>query len=139
MRECMSRRKRKTTQREAPHPIDVIAGRNLNIARKLAGYTQQRLADEVGLTFQQIQKYETAKNRISLSRAWEFSSILGISFAAFIDGTDDNPEGDQMNGLAFNGWLALYARARATKQLCEITAIATRIVQLCESTGRESS
>ncbi|MHC2424239.1 transcriptional regulator with XRE-family HTH domain [Bradyrhizobium elkanii] len=135
----MSGRKRKETPREAPHPIDVIAGRNLYIARNLAGFTQQHLASEVGLTFQQIQKYENGKNRMSLSRAWQFASILGISFSALIDGADDMPMGSRMSGPRFNEWLTLYARARETGQLREITAIARRIVQLCEPSARETS
>jgi transcriptional regulator with XRE-family HTH domain len=123
---------------EGPHPVDVIAGRNLYVARKLAGYTQQHLADEVGLTFQQIQKYERGTNRMSLSRAWQFASILGISFSALIDGADMSAD-EQMTGPRFNEWLALYARARETGQLHEITAVAGRIVQLCELAARESS
>lgn len=139
MRERMSGRKRRARSGEGPHPVDVIAGRNLHIARKLAGYTQQRLADEVGLTFQQTQKYERGTNRISISRAWEFASILGISFSALIDGADDMPTDRRMTGPRFNEWLTLYARARETGQLREITAIAGRIVELCEPTGRTSS
>jgi transcriptional regulator with XRE-family HTH domain len=134
----MSGRKRRARPGEGPHPVDVIAGRNLHIARKLAGYTQQRLADEVGLTFQQIQKYENGKNRMSLSRAWQFASVLGISFSALIDGADMSAD-EQMTGPRFNEWLALYARARETGRLREITAIAGSIVQLCELTARESS
>lgn len=135
----MSGRKRKEKPREAPHPIDVIAGRNLYIARNLAGFTQQRLASEVGLTFQQIQKYERGTNRMSISRAWEFASILGISISAFIDGADDIPASGQMSGPNFNEWLTLYARAQETGQLREIATIARRIVQLCELSARESS
>ncbi|OJU24016.1 MAG: hypothetical protein BGN91_11240 [Nitrobacter sp. 62-13] len=132
MRECMSGRKSNARSGEAPHPVDVIAGRNLHIARTLAGYTQQRLADEVGLTFQQIQKYENAKSRMSISRAWQFSQLLGISFSAFVEGADDKPIDWAMSGPEFNEWLSLYVRARKTDQLPEITAVASRIVKLCE-------
>jgi transcriptional regulator with XRE-family HTH domain len=139
MRECMSERKRRTKLSDAPHPVDVIAGRNLHIARTLAGYTQQRLGAEVGLTFQQIQKYENAKNRMSVSRAWEFSKLLGIGFSAFVEGADDIPTGWAMSGAEFNEWLTLYVRARNAGQLREITAIAGRIVELCELAAREPS
>jgi transcriptional regulator with XRE-family HTH domain len=132
----MSERKRRT---KVSHPVDVIAGRNLHIARTLAGYTQQRLGDEVGLSFQQIQKYENAKNRMSISRAWEFSSILGVSFSAFVDDADDMPTHRTMSGPQFNEWLALYATARDTGQLSAITVIARRIVELCKPAAREAS
>lgn len=135
----MSKRKRRVISGEGPHPVDVIAGRNLHIARNLAGYTQQRLAEEVGLTFQQIQKYENAKNRMSISRAWQFASILGISFSALVDGADDMPTGSSMSGPHFNEWLTLYARARETGRLREIIALAGRIVQLCELPTRKPS
>lgn len=135
----MSERTRRARSGEGPHPVDVIAGRNLNIARTLAGYSQQRLGAEVGLSFQQIQKYENGKNRMSISRAWEFARILGISFSALVDGADDVPAGSKMSGPRFNEWLALYARARATGRLREITAIAGRVVQLYELATRESS
>lgn len=139
MRECMSGRKRRTISGEGPHPVDVIAGRNLHIARTLAGYTQQRLGAEAGLTFQQIQKYENAKNRMSISRAWQFAKILGIGFSALIDGADDTPADSTMHGPQFNEWLTLYIRARKTGLLPEIAAIAGRIVELCELPAREPS
>jgi transcriptional regulator with XRE-family HTH domain len=135
----MSGRKSKARSGEAPHPVDVIAGRNLHIARTLAGYTQQRLGAEVGLTFQQIQKYENAKNRMSISRAWEFSKLLGIGFSAFVEGADDMPTDSAMSGPQLNEWLTLYARVRKVGQLREITEIAARIVELCERSGREPS
>lgn len=139
MRECMSGRKRRARSGEGPHPVDVIAGRNLHIARTLAGYSQQRLGAEVGISFQQIQKYERGANRMSISRAWQFASILGISFSALVDGADDMPTGSSMSGPHFNEWLTLYARARETERLREIIALAGRIVQLCElPTGKAS-
>ncbi|MBZ9944502.1 helix-turn-helix domain-containing protein [Mesorhizobium sp. BR1-1-13] len=139
LRECMSERKRRARSGASPHPVDVIAGRNLNIARKLAGYSQQRLGAEVGLTFQQIQKYENGKNRMSVSRAWEFASILGISFSALVDGADDMTTGSGMTGPRFTEWLTLYTRAQATGRLREIAAVAGHIVQLCELSAPESS
>jgi len=135
----MSERKSRAKSAEGPHPVDVIAGRNLHIARTLAGYTQQRLGDEVGLTFQQIQKYENGKNRMSISRAWQFASILGIGFSAFVDGVEDLPADRTMHSPLFNEWLTLYARARRLGQLREITAIAGRIVEFCELTKQEHS
>ena len=71
---------RKETQRPnkgSPQSIDVVAGRNLRLLRGLRGYSQERLGDEVGLTFQQIKKYENATNRIALSRAYECIHLKG--------------------------------------------------------------
>lgn len=137
MRECMSGRKSRARSGEAPHPVDVIAGRNLHIARRLAGYTQQRLGAEVGLTFQQIQKYENAKNRMSISRAWQFAKILGIGFSTFVDGVGDLPTDRIMHGPQFNEWLTLYGRARQIGQVRQLTTIVAQVLDLCETT-RES-
>ncbi|WP_321576398.1 hypothetical protein [Bradyrhizobium barranii] len=93
----------------------------------------------MGLTFQQIQKYENATNRMALSRAWQFAKILRISFSSFIDGADDMPTDSGMTGPRFIEWLTLYRRARDTGRLREITAVVGRVVQLCELTARESS
>jgi transcriptional regulator with XRE-family HTH domain len=59
-----------------PHPIDVIVGVNLRRLRRRAGLSQTDLGALVGVTFQQIQKYENGKNRISASRLWECARVL---------------------------------------------------------------
>ena len=69
--------------REGPHPVDVLVGRRLCLRRKLLGLTQRDLAAATGLTFQQVQKYETAANRISASRLHDFARILGVPVCYF--------------------------------------------------------
>ena len=66
-----------------PHPIDVIVGKNLRTYRQLAKLSQSDLGDSLGVTFQQIQKYENASNRISASRLWRLSKILHIPIQDF--------------------------------------------------------
>jgi DNA-binding XRE family transcriptional regulator len=58
-RECMGRARKSRTNQRSPQATDVIAGRNLRILRGIRGYSQEELGDEVGVSFQQIQKYET--------------------------------------------------------------------------------
>ena len=70
-------------RRLCPHPMDIRAGRNLRMARIAARVSQEALAAAVGITFQQIQKYERGANRMSLSRAWQFSQVLGIPVGTF--------------------------------------------------------
>ncbi len=69
-----------------PHPIDVNVGQKLRIRRSLAGVSQDQLGKAVGLTFQQIQKYERGANRISCSRLWEFSQLLDVKISWFFSG-----------------------------------------------------
>ncbi|HSF91781.1 MAG TPA: helix-turn-helix transcriptional regulator [Paracoccaceae bacterium] len=71
------------------HPIDIHVGQRVRQARLLAGITQQQLAAETGVTFQQIQKYEKGLNRISASRLYQFSEILRVNIEDFFSGYDD--------------------------------------------------
>ncbi len=72
-----------------PNPVDVHVGSRLRLRRTLMGVSQEKLGDSVGLTFQQIQKYERGANRIGCSRAYEFSQVLGVPVSFFFD---DMPE-----------------------------------------------
>ncbi len=69
-----------------PNPIDIHVGSRVRLRRTLLGMSQERLADAVGLTFQQIQKYERGTNRIGSSRLYEFAQVLDIPVSFFFDG-----------------------------------------------------
>lgn len=71
--------------------VDVYVGRRLKLRRSLIGMTQDRLGQAVGLTFQQIQKYEKGANRIGASRLYEFSHLLGVSPGYFFEGIGNQP------------------------------------------------
>jgi transcriptional regulator with XRE-family HTH domain len=60
------------------HPVDIHVGVRLRQRRNLVGLSQTKLSDSVGLTFQQIQKYENGTNRISSSRLYEFAKVLNV-------------------------------------------------------------
>lgn len=66
-----------------PDKVDVHVGRRLRIARKEAGVSQTKLAEALGITFQQVQKYEHAKNRISPSRLAAAAATLGKTIGWF--------------------------------------------------------
>jgi len=67
------------------HPIDIHVGVRLRQRRALLGMSQSALADAVGLTFQQIQKYERGSNRTGSSRIYEFSKVLNVPISYFFD------------------------------------------------------
>ncbi|MBP7710541.1 MAG: helix-turn-helix transcriptional regulator [Rickettsiales bacterium] len=69
-------------------PIDVHIAAKLREIRLVAGLTQEKLGELVGITFQQVQKYEKAKNRICASRLFEFSQILERPLEAFFEGLE---------------------------------------------------
>jgi transcriptional regulator with XRE-family HTH domain len=73
-----------------PNPVDIYVGAKLRTRRSLIGMSQEKLAEAAGIKFQQIQKYETGKNRISASRLYEFAKTLGVSVSYFFEGYNKN-------------------------------------------------
>ncbi|WP_135079064.1 helix-turn-helix domain-containing protein [Terasakiella sp. SH-1] len=68
-----------------PHPVDVHVGQRVKLRRTLAGMTQGQLGETIGLTFQQIQKYERGANRISASKIWDLSNRMDVPVSYFFD------------------------------------------------------
>jgi transcriptional regulator with XRE-family HTH domain len=73
----------------APNPIDVHVGGRVRLRRTLLGMSQEKLGEMIGLTFQQVQKYERGANRISCSRLFDLSRVLDVPVSFFYD---DMPE-----------------------------------------------
>jgi len=71
------------------HPVDVHVGKRIRHRRWLIGMTQQQLAEQVGIKFQQIQKYETGANRVSASRLWDISDALEVPVSFFFEGLQE--------------------------------------------------
>ena len=63
---------------EGPHPIDIHVGARLRLRRTLLGLSQEKLGEAVGITFQQLQKYERGANRISASRLYHLALVLDV-------------------------------------------------------------
>jgi transcriptional regulator with XRE-family HTH domain len=72
-----------------PHSVDVHVGRQLKNVRTLRRLSQTDVARSLGVSFQQIQKYEIGSNRIAASRLYELSNILDVSTSYFFEGLDD--------------------------------------------------
>lgn len=73
----------------SPNPIDRHVGLRIRLRRRELGVSQERLADSIGLTFQQVQKYERAANRVSASKLWEVARALRTSVTYFYDGLSE--------------------------------------------------
>lgn len=80
------------------HPVDVHVGKRIRHRRWMNGTTQQQLAEKVGIKFQQIQKYETGMNRVSASRLWDISNVLGVPVSFFFEGIDAEAQNDAVKG-----------------------------------------
>lgn len=73
-----------------PSPIDVHVGARIRLRRTLLGMSQERLGEALGLTFQQVQKYERGVNRVGASRLFDLSRILDVPISFFFDDMPDS-------------------------------------------------
>jgi len=68
-----------------PNPVDIHVGGRVRLRRTLLGFSQERLGDAIGLTFQQVQKYERGANRIGSSRLFDLARVLEVPVSYFFD------------------------------------------------------
>ncbi|MBV1831111.1 helix-turn-helix transcriptional regulator [Komagataeibacter sp. AV436] len=73
----------------ASNPVDVHVGNRIRLRRTLLGMSQERLGNALGLTFQQVQKYERGRNRVGASRLYDLACVLDVPVAFFFDGLPD--------------------------------------------------
>lgn len=85
------------------NPVDLFVGKRLRQRRRLLGLTQQQLASEVNIRFQQIQKYESGANRISASRLWAIARALDVPVAYFFDGLNGERDEDFVSDAVHGG------------------------------------
>ncbi len=83
---------------KARNPIDLYVGGRVRMRRMLVGLSQEKLGDALGVTFQQIQKYEKGANRIGASRLHQIAQVLGVPVSFFYDGAA--PAGETAPGFA---------------------------------------
>ncbi len=82
----MPRRKRGLYSSEQRRAIDQHVGAHLRLRRTVLGLSQEKVAEAVGITFQQLQKYETGQNRISASRLHAIAKLLDVAIPFFFEG-----------------------------------------------------
>lgn len=73
---------------KSPDPVDVHVGQRVRARRKMLGLSQTQLGNELGVTFQQVQKYERGTNRIGSSRLFRISTTLDVPVAYFFEGAE---------------------------------------------------
>jgi transcriptional regulator with XRE-family HTH domain len=124
--------------KKVPNPIDVHVGSRVRLRRMLVGMSQEKLGDMLGLTFQQVQKYEKGANRVGASRLYQISQILGVPVQFFFDdlpggaagGAPGFADGDQTpyvmdfvsssEGLQLNRAFARIDNSAVRKKLLEL-------------------
>jgi transcriptional regulator with XRE-family HTH domain len=85
--------------KKAPNPIDKHVGSRVRMRRMMLGMSQEKLGDSLGLTFQQVQKYEKGTNRIGASRLQQISHILQVPVSFFFEGAPHLQGGPRAEGL----------------------------------------
>jgi transcriptional regulator with XRE-family HTH domain len=113
-----------------PNPVDVHVGSRVRLRRTLLGLSQEKLGEAVGLTFQQIQKYERGANRIGASRLFEFSRILDVPVSFFFDDMGDrfkNGEASLAYGAADQPQMTLDADPLTRRETLELVRAYYRI------------
>jgi transcriptional regulator with XRE-family HTH domain len=114
---------RRGTDPRSPDPIDALVGRNIRIHRLDQGLTQTEFGKRIGVTFQQVQKYEQGVNRIGGGRLYKIADVLQLPISAFFEGADHTEHKVKESPLA------LLAEAHALKMLqafCQIDDAETR-------------
>lgn len=104
-----------------PHPVDRHVGRKVCEKRIALGYNQSDLGRALGLTFQQIQKYEKGANRVSASKLWDIARFFGVDVSYFFEGLTARP------GMAEEGADAFVHDFPMTRQSVEIGQLAPRL------------
>jgi transcriptional regulator with XRE-family HTH domain len=77
--------------KRSPLPIDVLVGQNIRICRLQKGLSQGELGRRIGVTFQQVQKYEKGANRVGASRLTQIADVLGVPIPTLFDGAPTSP------------------------------------------------
>ena len=133
--------------KKAPNPIDKHVGSRVRMRRMMLSMSQEKLGDALGLTFQQVQKYEKGTNRIGASRLQQISSILQVPVAFFFEGAPDLPGGrpsafkDAPSATYVSDFLATTDGLALTKAFMRIPdpKLRRRIVDLVEQIAGEDA
>ncbi len=92
--------RRRTIKDDGPDPIDRYVGSRVRTRRVGLRISQTKLGEAVGVTFQQVQKYENGTNRIGLSNLYKIAKTLGVEILYFYDGVEAVPDADQPRVLS---------------------------------------
>jgi transcriptional regulator with XRE-family HTH domain len=130
--------------KKAPNPIDKHVGSRVRMRRMMLSMSQEKLGDALGLTFQQVQKYEKGTNRIGASRLQQISLILQVPVAFFFEGAPPPPGrplgmGEAPSPAYVTDFLATtdgLALVRAFMRI-ENSKLRRRLVELVEEMGGE--
>jgi len=114
---------------KSPNPADIHIGGRIRLARLEIHMSQEKLGERLGLTFQQVQKYEKGANRVGGSRLWAISQVLGVPPAFFFEGLDDPALDDAGTAAVVNERNAFMATTEGQKLATRFLAIESDAVR----------
>lgn len=89
-------------KKKQPNPIDIHVGSRIRLRRTMLGMSQEKLGESLGITFQQVQKYEKGTNRVGASRLQNIASILNVPVSFFFEDAPDDSAASATSGLEEN-------------------------------------
>jgi transcriptional regulator with XRE-family HTH domain len=111
-----------------PHPVDVHVGSRVRLRRTMIGMSQEKLGDAIGLTFQQVQKYERGTNRMGASRLYQVSCVLEVPVEFFFEGFSLNDLADADRAMSLSeGPASPYEAPELKRESIELVRIYQRI------------
>lgn len=126
--------------KKSPNPIDKHVGSRVRMRRMMVSMSQEKLGEKLGITFQQIQKYEKGTNRIGASRLQQIANVLGVPVGFFFEGApvpDGSAKGfsDAASPAYVSDFLATSDGLALTKAFMKVTdsKVRRRIVDLVEA------
>lgn len=121
------------------HPVDVHVGQKLKQLRILRGMTQTDVADGLNISFQQVQKYELGRNRISASKLFELSHILKVPPSYFFDGLESGATSPQVLDEEATKIASMLTRIKDDRLRGQIRSFITEIANSQSSEPRSSA
>ena len=118
-----------TPKTKGPNPIDVYVGSRVRMRRLMLNLSQEKLGKALGLTFQQVQKYEKGVNRMGSSRLQQAADILGVTVPFFFEGATGGtykPDGSAPSSAYVNEFVSSEDGLRLIKAFARITRPAVR-------------
>lgn len=89
-------------EKKQPNPIDIHVGSRIRLRRTMLGMSQEKLGEQLGITFQQVQKYEKGTNRVGASRLQRISAVLGVPVSFFFEDAPGEDDEGAAGGLREN-------------------------------------
>src|SRR6476660_8819600 len=124
---------------KTPSPIDIHVGSRLRKRRRMLGMSQATMGERLGLTFQQVQKYEKGMNRIGASRLQQAADILGVTVPYFFEGSDEGPYKGALSPSYIDDFVSSSEGLRLAKAFMRIqrSSVRLRVVALVNERAGE--